>query len=205
MLHSAFEELGIRRPVIIGHSWGCLVALAYALEYPWNSASVVLASGYYYPTARPDALLLAPPGMPVVGDILRYTVSPLVGRLLWPAWLRLLFSPLSVPDYFSRFPMWMALRPGQLRAVGEESAMLALVTARMQREYKKLRAPAVIVAGDRDRYVSTERHSQRLHKSLPGSAFITVAGAGHMAHHAAPGVFMEAIATAEMLQKAALA
>lgn len=199
-LHSAFQALGLHRPVIVGHSWGCLVALAYALEFPGDTGSLVLASGYYYPTLRPDAFLLVPPAIPLVGAVLRHTVSPLLGRLLWPAWLRLLFSPLSVPEYFSRFPMWMALRPGQLRAVGEESAMLAPVTAALSRRYSSLKVPAVVVAGDQDQYVSTEHHSQRLHQTLSGSAFIAVPGAGHMAHHAAPGVFMEAIRTARMLQ-----
>ena len=202
LLHGALQELGIRRPVIVGHSWGCLVALAYALEYPLHAGSLVLASGYYYPTARPDALLLVPPAIPVIGAVLRHTISPVLGRLLWPAWLKLLFSPMPVPEYFARFPTWLALRPESLRAVGQESAMLAPVTARMQRDYASLRVPAVIVAGEEDRYVRTARHSQRLHGALPGSAFIPVPGAGHMVHHAAPGVLMEAIETARMLQKA---
>ena len=49
--------------------------------------------------------------------------------------LKLLFSPLPVPDYFAQFPTWMALRPEPLRAVGEESAMLLPVVIEMQKEY----------------------------------------------------------------------
>ena len=48
----AFDELGITRPVVVGHSWGTLVALALALDYPQALAGLVLASGYYFPTAR---------------------------------------------------------------------------------------------------------------------------------------------------------
>ena len=196
LLRAALDQLGIARPVIVGHSWGCLVALAYGLEYPEHTRGLVLASGYYFPTARPDAPFLIPPALPFVGTVLRHTLSPVVGRLLWPLCLRLLFAPLPVPGYFSRFPTWMALRPEQLRAVGEESAMLLPITIRMRQEYSKLKVPAVIVAGTHDRYVRMRRHSWRLHHAIPQSRFIPVPGAGHMAHHAAPEVLMQAIETA---------
>jgi pimeloyl-ACP methyl ester carboxylesterase len=193
LLRAALTQLGIERPVIVGHSWASQVALAYGLEYPAQTRGLVLASGYYYPTARADAPFLVPPAIPLLGAVLRRTLSPLLGRLLWPAWLRLIFSPMPVPRYFSRFPAWMALRPEPLRAVGEESAMLLGVTMRMQREYSRLRVPVMIVAGTHDRYVSARAHSQRLHAALPGSTYLPVVGGGHMVHHAAPEVLLQAI------------
>jgi pimeloyl-ACP methyl ester carboxylesterase len=195
LLRTALDTLGIARPVIVGHSWATQVALAYGLEYPEHTRALVLASGYYYPTARADALFLVPPAIPFLGALLRHTLSPLVGRLLWPAWLKMLFSPLPVPGYFAQFPTWMALRPEQLRAVGEESAMLLPVTSRMRGKYPDLKVPSVIVAGAQDRYVRMRAHSQRLHEALPRSTLISVPGAGHMVHHAAPELLMEAIAT----------
>lgn len=196
LLRAALDQLGIARPVIVGHSWATQVALAYGFEYPQDTRALVLASGYYYPTARADAPFLVPPAIPFLGAVLRHTLSPVLGRLLWPAWLKMLFSPLPVPDYFARFPTWMALRPQQLRAVGQESAMLLPLTISMRGKYAKLKVPAVIVAGEEDRYVRMRRHSQRLHQALPQSRFICVPGAGHMVHHAAPEVLMAAIETA---------
>jgi pimeloyl-ACP methyl ester carboxylesterase len=193
LLRSALDRLGVARPLIVAHSWATQVAVAYGLEYPEHTRGLVLASGYYYPTARPDALFLVPPAIPFLGALLRHTLSPIAGRLMWPATLKLLFSPMPVPGYFSRFPTWRALRPEQLRAVGEESAMLLPVTSAMQREYPKLAVPTVIVAGAEDRYVRMRRHSLRLHRALPQSSFIPVRGAGHMVHHAAPEALMAAI------------
>lgn len=201
-LHEAFQQLGIARPVIVGHSWGAQVALAYGLEYPQQTRGLVLASGYYYPSVRADAPFLVPPAIPLLGTLLRHTLSPVAARLLWPLWLRLLFSPAPVPSYFARFPTWLALRPEQLRAVGEEAAMLLPLVMRMQREYAHLTVPVCIVAGTHDRYVSTRAHSLRLHRALPQSTFMPVAAAGHMAHHAAPEALMEAIrVAARTLQK----
>jgi len=190
LLHQAFEELGISRPILVGHSAGTQVALAYALQFPRELRGLVLVSGYYYPTVRPDVLLLAPPGIPLVGALLRHTISPIVGRLLWPAWLKLLFSPLPVPEYL---PPWRALAPGQLRSVGVESAMLLPVTLKMRRDYWKVRTPTVIVAGAKDRYVSSQAHSKRLHGELRFSTYLEIPEAGHMVHHAAPDAVMRAI------------
>jgi len=39
---------------------------------------LVLASGYYFPTWRTDVWLLSAPAVPVVGDLMRYTISPLL-------------------------------------------------------------------------------------------------------------------------------
>lgn len=193
LLRAALDTLGIARPVIVGHSWASQVAVAYGLEFPEQTRGLVLASGYYYPTLRADAPFLMPPAIPLLGAILRHTLSPVAGRLMWPLWLKLIFAPMPVPGYFKRFPTWMALRPEPLRAVGEESAMLLPVTLAMQRQYAKLSVPVAIVAGTHDRFVGTRGHSHRLHRSLPGSSYLPVAGAGHMVHHAAPEALMAAI------------
>ncbi len=54
LIHKALLKLDIHKPVIVGHSWGTLVALALALDYPLDTAALVLLSGYYFPTVRTD-------------------------------------------------------------------------------------------------------------------------------------------------------
>lgn len=193
LLHQAFEELGVGRPILVAHSAGTQVALAYALQFARQLRGLVLLSGYYYPTMRPDLFLLAPPAIPLVGTLLRHTISPIVGRLLWPAWLKLLFDPLPVPEYL---PPWRALAPAQLRTVGLESAMLLPVTMKMRRQYWKVRTPTVIVAGTEDGYVSSRAHSRRLNEDLRFSTYLEIPEAGHMVHHAAPDAVMRAIQAA---------
>jgi pimeloyl-ACP methyl ester carboxylesterase len=196
LLRKMLAQLGIERPILFGHSFGATIALAFALDYPAAARSVVLASGYYFPTGRLDVPLMAPPAIPVIGDLLRHTISPLIGRLLWPGMLKLLFSPAPVPRYFERFPTWMALRPSQLRASAEETALLIPAAARMQRLYRALEVPALIVAGAQDRYVDHARHSVELSRRIPRSELLLSPRAGHMVHHVDPRRVLQAIEAA---------
>jgi pimeloyl-ACP methyl ester carboxylesterase len=190
----ALERLGVSRAVVLGHSWGSLVAVALALQAPSLVRSLVLASGYYYPTLRADVILASPPAIPVLGDVLRYTVSPLVGRALLPAMIKGMFAPAPVPERFDRaFPKDMMLRPLQLRASAEDAALMTPVTVDMQAHYRDLTLPVVIIAGADDQIADVGRQSERLHHALPRSEFIVVPGMGHMIHHLAPDRVIAAI------------
>lgn len=160
---------------------------------------MVLASGYYFPTARIDVPFMASPAIPLLGDLMRHTVSPLIARASWPHRLKLLFSPAPVPRYFEIFPTWMALRPSQLRAAAEEAALLVPSTVRMQRHYGALGAldvPAVIVAGAQDRYVDPSRHSAELARRIAHRELVISPRAGHMVHHVDPRRVIHAIEVA---------
>lgn len=202
LLRQALEQLGVEHPIVVGHSWGALVALALALADPACVRGLVLLSGYYYPTFRFDVAVLSPPALPVVGDLMRYTVSPLLGRLTWPLFRRRLFGPGPVPPGFADFPVSMVLRPAQLRAAAAEAALLIPAAARLSRRYHEIAAPVAIAAGADDRYLSTRHHSLRLHEALHGSELLTAPGVGHMIHHNAPETVMAAI---EAVERAAAA
>ena len=60
------------------HSWGAS-AVDLALKYPAAVRGLVLASGYYYP-ARPGIVAIGERAVPLIGDLLAYTISPLLGR-----------------------------------------------------------------------------------------------------------------------------
>jgi pimeloyl-ACP methyl ester carboxylesterase len=61
LINSALHRLGVSHAIVLGHSWGASVAVALALKYPKLVQGLVLASGYYYPTLRPDVVALSGP------------------------------------------------------------------------------------------------------------------------------------------------
>jgi pimeloyl-ACP methyl ester carboxylesterase len=62
----ALTRLAVANAIILGHSWGASVAVSLALKYPDMVRGLVLASGYYYPTARPDVIAMGAPALPLV-------------------------------------------------------------------------------------------------------------------------------------------
>jgi pimeloyl-ACP methyl ester carboxylesterase len=195
LLHKALRELGIERPVVVGHSWGAIVALAFAERHPADTAGLVLLSGYYFWTLRPDVLLVVPGAIPIVGDILRYTVSPLFGWLMTPLLKRMLFSPARVPAQFhTEYSPAMSLRPSQIRATAMDGALMIPGALGLRAGYKGLSVPVIIIAGDGDKVVF-KRSAERLHAELEGSDLQIVPGAGHMVHHLAARQVAGAIET----------
>jgi pimeloyl-ACP methyl ester carboxylesterase len=128
---------------------------------------------------------MSAPAVPILGDLLRYTLSPPISRLLWPTALKKLFGPAEVPAKFNAFPKELAFRPSQIRASAEESALMIPDAFSLQGRYTDLKMPVVIIAGEGDRLVDTDDQSARLHEELPQSTFHRVAGAGHMVHQTA--------------------
>jgi pimeloyl-ACP methyl ester carboxylesterase len=188
LLLTALGHIGVERPVVVGHSWGALVALAMALESPEDVSGLVLLSGYYYPAPVPDAF-------PFTRAVLRHTVAPFVRRLMAPDTLRRVFAPCAVPERFKRaYPMPLAMRASQMRAVDDEAAMLLDAAKGFSHLYRELSVPVRLIAGSDDRIVDTDEHSARLHRELGTSTFHRVAGCGHMVHHAAPEEVLAAIA-----------
>lgn len=196
LIYKALRQLGVERPIVVGHSWGTLVTLALALDHPDAVGAIVLLSGYYFPTARADMPLMSGPAVPVVGDVMRYTLSPLLGRLMAPAIVRHTFAPDPVPGRFAEFPIDLALRPSQIRASAADTALMVPGAAELSRRYAELSLPVVIVAGDEDKIADFGRQSARLHTELPGSELRVVRGAGHMIHHTAPDEVLAAISLA---------
>ena len=192
LINAALRKIGISRAIVLGHSWGTLVAVALALKYPQSVQSLILASGYYYPTVRADTLILSPPSVPVLGDVLRYTISPILSRLTWPLLLRKLFGPKSVPAKFEGFPKEMAVRPSQIRAGAAEAALMIPSVYNLQGDYAKLRMPVAIVVGSADRLIEPEQ-SVHLHRDISQSTLQRVASHGHMVHHTATARIMSTI------------
>lgn len=193
LFHNALQRLCVSQPIILGHSWGASVAVALALKYPALVRGLVLASGYYYPTARMGVVPLSAPAVPLVGDIIRHTISPMVSRAIWPLILKKIFGPQPVPPKFDGFPREMAVRPSQIRASAAESALMIPNAVEFHNQYSQLKMPVSIIAGSDDKLIDIDRQSSQLHDDIPHSTFHRIPGNGHMVHQTATKSVMSAV------------
>ena len=196
LLHKTFVQLGIAQPIVLGHSWGTLVALALALREGAAVRRLILVSGYYFPTARLDVALAAPPAVPILGDVMRYTVSAVSARLLLGRTVKAMFAPQPVPpDFLPVLSREMLVRPAQIRANAEDAAFMIPAAAALRKRYATLAVPTAIFAGGADKVVDLDTHARQLHAELSESELHVLPDLGHMLHHTVPDQVIAAIAS----------
>jgi pimeloyl-ACP methyl ester carboxylesterase len=193
LIHDALSNIGVARAVVLGHSWGASVAVAMAHKYPEMVSALILASGYYYPTVRGDVIVLSGPSLPVIGDIMSHTISPLLARVMRPVFVRKLFGPAPVPKKFAGFPEEMALRPSQIRASAAESALMIPDALASGKSYADLKMPTAIIAGEGDRLININEQSARLNRDVIHSTLHRIPRVGHMVHQSATDEVMAVI------------
>jgi pimeloyl-ACP methyl ester carboxylesterase len=191
----ALIKLSVPDATIVGHSFGTLVAASLALDHPAFVSRLVLLGGYYFPLARVDLLINSFPAIPVLGDIMRYTISPILLRTLIPVIDKILFGPASVSSHWKDdFPVAMLSRPSQLHATSADAALANVAAAALSDRYPSILVPTTIVAGTGDLVVPYREQSERLHAVLPSSQFLALNEMGHMIHYSAPEAVIQAIA-----------
>ncbi|WOD14691.1 alpha/beta fold hydrolase [Paraburkholderia kirstenboschensis] len=194
VIQQALTQLGVKQPVVLGHSWGTMVALNMAVGDAADLRGLVLISGYYYATARADVALAAPAALPILGDVMRYTVSPVSGRLLFKRTVQAMFAPAPIPyGFFKSVAREMVLRPVQIRAEAEDAAFMIPAAAQLSARYSDLKMPVSIFAGADDKIIAPQANSVRLHRAIAQSTLLIAPGAGHMVHYAIPAEIADAI------------
>jgi pimeloyl-ACP methyl ester carboxylesterase len=177
LIHDATAELGVEEPILVGHSRGGNVALAYALSCPDDVAGVVtLAAAPYGGQVALHNRLLA---TPIVGPALAHTLFVPLGRGAVRAGLDAAFAPESSapPDYLDAYAAY-ELRPRQLLAHAADQVRGRREKERMMERYDELDVPVVIVHGTADGNVPIEQ-ARTLHHAAPRSRLIEIEGAGH--------------------------
>lgn len=194
LLRAAAAELGIERPIVLGHSYGGAVALAWALGDPDGTAAVVDVSGVAMPwPGRLGWLYRA--NLPWLG---RAVVPPVVAAFA-PEWLvdravEATFAPDPVPDgYAEHLGTGLSIRRASFRENAAQVNALRDHIVEQSRHYGSLAVPLEIVHGEADSIVPATIHAVPLSRLVPDANLVLLPGVGHMPHHVAPEAVVAAI------------
>jgi pimeloyl-ACP methyl ester carboxylesterase len=189
----AADLLGLRRPIVVGHSMGATVAIAYALDYPEAVSGVVSLAPIIVPEPRLEHILFGPRAVPLAGDAIALGPGPLLDAALAPVLWRAMFLPQKMPaTYAAQFPFPLAGKPSDMQATGEEAGeLIADLTQNLMR-YPASPVPVTVMTGDRDIVVSPA-HGFLLSCLLPHGRYRRLPGLGHMVHHFAQGAILESV------------
>ena len=194
-LHEGLADLGVVRPVLVGHSFGCLCALAYAEQYPDDVAGLVLISPLAFPELRLfEHGFFAPRALPVLGPLLAELMPPMLDRSLLEAIHRIMFWPASPGAAWTRHYPWdQILDRRSVVANAEDSAAVHPLNFESRLDLASIRTPTRILSGNADRVVWEGSQAGRLQATLPDSAHSRIEGAGHMLHQSHPEAVIAAV------------
>src|SRR6266851_1027623 len=217
MLHTAVRELQIERPILVGHSWGGALALAYALEFPDDLSGLVLVAPAVYESDDGVSFFSKLPGFPIIGDVVNFLFTPLLGAWLVRTDVTKAFAPDPIPKHYLRHVLSEWTRPKKVKWYSIDDALLNESLPKLSGRYAellesnhrdslansaardsgsnstRLRIPVSIVTGDSDLIVPAKENAHRLYESLPHSQLIVLEKTGHQIPFTRPDAVVDAI------------
>ena len=194
LLQAAAAALGAEKPIVLGHSFGGAVAMAWALERPEAIAAVVDIAGATMPWETGLATLYKVNGSALGGATVVPLLTAFAPERLVDETVEAVFAPNPVPEGYADFVgAGLAVRRDSLRVNARQvNGLLPQVTA-MRERYATLDLPVEIVHGVADTIVPLEVHSARLAELVPGANLTVLENVGHMPHHVVPDEGVAAI------------
>src|SRR5712671_872177 len=173
MIEQALEKLGVGRAIFVVHSWSGALGARIALDYPRRVAGLVMLAPAAYPWPGGVGWYNKLVATPVIGPLLAYTVTLPLGSLVAERGARGVFLPQIMPENFMRnSATLLLLRPREFLANARDLVSLRAAMAEQAPRYAAIRAPVVIIAGEKDKTVSTHIHSQPFAAAVPGTKLI---------------------------------
>jgi len=191
ILHSAASSLGLRHPVVVGHSFGAAVAMAYGLQFPEDTKGVLAISPIVYPELRLEHLMFGPRAVVGAGELLNIAMQATADPALLPILWNAMFLPQAMPRIFAeQFPFKIAGRAQPMMAESEDALYLNAGLIRSLYRYANCKVPVEIFLGEADQ-VANPLHGRVLAALTPNARLTCLAGYGHMLHHFVPSMLGE--------------
>lgn len=195
-LRRLLAALGVRRPVLVGHSYGGTLALAYAEQRPQDVRGLVLvdaAAGGEHSAAiqRAQSHLVQVLSWPLVQPLADVTFSQLLRTASAKQADSAAFDPGDVDPAHEHRVLALNMQHDELDAFAGEQLHADGVIAGVDERLAALQTPAVVIQGTDDQFVKPE-HGRRIAATLPHARLVMVSG-GHMAPYVHPAAVAAAV------------
>ncbi|WP_224817071.1 alpha/beta fold hydrolase [Hasllibacter sp. MH4015] len=194
LLADAAAAIGADAPIVVGHSYGGAIALAWALERPENVSGLLILAGASHPWDTGIGTYYTLLSHPISGPIMASLLAAWVPDSVVAANIEGVFAPQTAPDgYAEHFGPGLTLRRFSLLENARQRASLLPQIEDMASRYGEITAPMEILHGDADATVGLHIHSEPLSRAVPNGNLVVMEGVGHMPHHADPEAIVDAI------------
>lgn len=186
--------LGATRPVVVGHSFGGAIGLAWAINAPQNIAGLIPLSAVSNTWTTGLTLFYTLASAPIIGKAYSTFVAAFAPEPRIHKNIAGVYAPDPVPHgYRANFGVDMLLRPKSIHANALQRKTLVNQIDAQVAHYSDISIPVDIIHGTDDDTVPFQIHAQKLVEQIPQARLTPLEGIGHMPHHAAPKDVIAAI------------
>jgi pimeloyl-ACP methyl ester carboxylesterase len=200
VLSDLLRRLRVRRPVLVGHSYGGTIALAFAERHPHALRGLVLvdaaAAGTHVGSfERAQAHAVKFLQLPVIHQIANATFSQLLSTTSVEILDGQAFDPQPVDSAHRHRLLAINMQRGNLKAYAGEELEANHAFGEIDRRLGSIRVPAVVIQGAKDKLVEP-KYGRKLAAELPHARLEMIPG-GHMAPYTHPDAVAAAVGTVE--------
>lgn len=194
-LRGAAEALGVENPVVLGHSWGGAVAMAWAVQAPRETRGVLSLAGATHPWGEGVGMLYTLAASPLFSGVTRRAARLMIDVDDPQAVVGRVFRPNRAPDGYADFiGVDLALRPDTFRHNAEDLTHLDALLAEQAPRYAGLPTPVEAIHGEADTTVWASVHAEPLVRQVARGRLTLLPGVGHMPHHVAEDAVVAGVA-----------
>jgi pimeloyl-ACP methyl ester carboxylesterase len=196
-VQEAIEKLHLRKPVLVGHSYGGTISLGYAERHPGAVRGLVLVDAAAGDCSRHDnaftqvqARFIKFIELPVIAQVADVTFSQLVRTASADPVESEAFSPAPVDPKHRHRVLAISLKHGNLEAYSGEILAANKEIDTVNRGLGALRVPTIVIQGAQDKLVKPQC-GRSIVASVPAAKLQMVPG-GHMAPYTHPQAVADA-------------
>lgn len=188
------DQLAIDEAIMIGHSFGGAVLASFAVHHPSKIHSLIFLAPVAYPWPGGVRWYYTLTSLPVLGWLFANTLALIAGLQRIESGSKCVFWPNKMPDTYVRDTApELVLRPKTFQANAKDIVNLFDYLCRTWPKYRNIKAPTIIISGNRDTVVFPYIHSDGLHQHIKGSELYDLENLGHKPDHIATELTIAAI------------
>ncbi|HWF32976.1 MAG TPA: alpha/beta hydrolase [Solirubrobacteraceae bacterium] len=189
IVDDVLRRLHVARPILVGHSYGGTIALAFAERYPSEPRALVLVDAAAggtrvgsFEQAQAHAVKFLQ--LPVIHQISNVTFGQLLDTVSVDMTDGKAFHPQPVATAHRHRVLAINVQSGNLEAYSGEELEANGVFDRIDPRLGSIRVPAVVIQGEEDKLVKP-KYGRKIAATLPDARLEMVHG-GHMAPYTHP-------------------